>query len=291
MPHQAGSPLGGEGKVEPPPSFNAYLNFFKEGKIHWRETPFSVQREFIETAAVELKVDPMRFASQHFHKRIQVLGNKSLSGLFKHHRIKGESLTQTVERIKDTLHIISIPYVLSVEEAIALLKERRLFWKDVSSEVQRQLIEIAAKEIGRPSYAFTSTDFQKKIGYFNNISLEGMLNFYHREGESLTESVKRIKAAAEIGIPILKEMTAEEAIKCFREKAVSWRAIHLGSQRRLIEIGARELKLDPLELKSSFFEKRIKAFNNKTLGGLLGFYHKKGESYARTVERIKMDLH
>lgn len=266
------------------PFFEVHLQAVRRGWVVWRTIPSEVQRRFVQMLAAEHSKAPQELNTNDFYQPLKFLNGGMLSGLLNNYQQRyGVRPREAVVRLLRDLQLLSTPAVEpprgTTSSVLEDLRRGHVFWDAVPRDVQRQLVETAARELGRSPSEMRVTDFLQPIKALHNRSLGGLLGYYGRRDERNTiRSLKRLKRALRIA-PFKPSATLPSGDRVLRETIrdlihsyVKWDSVPLDVQHRLVLLLAKELGKTPWELERQDFNTPIAALDQKALGGLQSHY-------------------
>lgn len=168
----------------------------------------------------------------------------------------------------------AIPAFIPPEDTLPLFKRSPVLFDQVTRGGRRVLIEAAAKELEKPSWALSSSDFNRQLNIFGNKSLSGLMSHYELQysGVSHIQIVVIMKKA--LGIRPVEFYTFEEALRLFKKSHYPnfWDMVRPEDQRKFVELAADEIGKLPGALNATAFTKPLKIFGGKSLCGFLQHY-------------------
>lgn len=280
------------------PSFELYRGEVARRWASWKTTPREVQREFVLWLAGERGRVPQELSTADFYSPLKFLNGGMLSGLLNHYQHRyGVRPRQVVPRLLYDLQLLPAPITEHPPGTVAAvlddLRRGHVSWSAVPRDVQRQLVDVAARELGRSPSELRVTDFGEPIRALHNRSLGGLLGHYgSRDERGTVRSLKRLKRALRIG-PFKPSAALPSGDRALRELVrdlthsyVKWDSIPLDVQHRLVLLLAKELGKTPWELEGRDFNTPLAALDQKALGGLQAHYG----SVGRLRERLGIEF-
>ncbi|MBI4982113.1 MAG: hypothetical protein HZC15_03070 [Candidatus Omnitrophica bacterium] len=172
-------------------------------------------------------------------------------------------------------------------------------WEVVSVSGQLKLLELFAKSLGKRAGLLVANDFSRPSPEFSK-SLSGLLNFYEKKynctGQVALVFMKRdLGITSELSFEAPETLIGEEEILSLfisMMDSFSWKRTTKEARGKMVALLADELKVNPGDLRTTHFAKRIARFNGKTLAGLLDYYMARFNSFCSwmAVKELKKDL-
>jgi superfamily I DNA and/or RNA helicase len=146
----------------------------------WSEVDYSVQKDLLYKIAQELDLPNPRFiASKELEKhKYKFLDNSALNGLYSFYknRFPRKPGVHIIKNVCDSLEIEPTRN----EDWIDYIKKNNIFsWKNIPSEVHREILLKATEELGYSHPIFINNDdFNKKFSFLNNKTLAGFYTYF-----------------------------------------------------------------------------------------------------------------
>lgn len=274
----------------PDGTIGAVLDDLRRGHVSWGTVRRDVQRQLVDAAARELGRSPSELRATDFEQPIKVLHNRSLGGLLHHYKSHNERGTiRSLKRLKRALHIppfkpsAALPFGgLAFRELVRNLIHSYVKWDSVPLDLQRQLVLLLAKELGKTPWELESRDFDAPLAALDHNALGGLKAHYG--------SMQRLRERLGIEFPWASD---DELTTFMRQRSATpiyWNSVPVAAQQRLVQLAARELGLQPMALTTDSFTMPMKVFAGKSLKGLLDYYKKVSDSYVDALRRLKATL-
>ncbi|MCM8798438.1 MAG: hypothetical protein NC821_03095, partial [Candidatus Omnitrophica bacterium] len=236
----------------------------------WREVPLGIQRSIVELAAKELKKKIYMLLRDDFKKHFAFLDGKTLSGL-----VKSYSSILVFRRNLDL-----IPHTLN--EWFDMIGQVYVTWAEVPRDIQWELIQKAASELGKEVLKVSSHDLiHHHFSFINNKTLSGIYEYYNSDIEALRRLLILPMLMKEVPLTnIIEPKNMLEWLAHFKENGISvegWETVPMPVQRRFVQILAEHLNKSPAELTKNDFWVPIPLFgpegtNGRALITLYYFY-------------------
>lgn len=158
--------------------------------------------------------------------------------------------------------------ILTLKKARTSEKNSSFLWRNVSNEIQRELLYKIAEELNLLSPRFiASKELEKhKYNFIGGISLNGLYSFY-KKGIKRAEGVHIISNICDLlNIP---EASEEEYINNIKENNIfSWKNISTSAKREILLRASEEIGYPhPIFINNDDFSRKFKFLNGKTLAG------------------------
>lgn len=296
--------------------------------IPWHKVPLELQRRLLELAAQELGVDLASLSYFHFQKDLSFLSNRSLLNMYRFYStllqrtkknfailpgVFKERLTpegvrkitpiQFIKKIlnipispKETLGVKNADLYGTTEGVIKLAYQgKRIYWSKIALSVHRNIILLAAEELGVTPASFGSQHFSHHFQFLNGRTLEGLRQFYsdrffkdylelperfreiidqesYQRVENVSDFIRVILGLSPSESPICENL--EELLSLYRHRngEIDWGKVPIRVQRQLLEIAAQELNVELGEIDENILQKKSLSFLGGTLGGFYRYY-------------------
>lgn len=267
-------------------AFEQALEDFKNGNIHWRRISIDIQREFVNLLANSIGKDPGCLNTSDFQRTIPEFDGRRLVGLLIYYKGVDDNYITAVRNLKRALGIKDLikAHYINFEEALEVFKSGKIRWSITTPKMRLKFVELLAKSLGKEPGALLTSDFGKHITEFNGKCLAGLFLYYlalggHRRTYSETlQYLKKELGIKDTSSQAYKYKDFEEAFSVFKKGKIRWSKTTPEMQRKFVDMAAEELGKEAGMLLCEDFNKKIGILNNRSLGGLLGYYYISGRS-------------
>lgn len=183
-------------------------------------------------------------------------------------QIRGLRLRMIKEGLSTSDLLAKIGAIASVEDVIAKAKAGTyIYWVQVPLVVTKQLLEMAAGEIGKSTTTLTANDLYKSFDFLGRRSLGGLHAYINRQQRELGKS-----AIAALMEQVSITITAEDVIEGLKNKQlIMWNRVAWKEMRRLIEMAAEELGILPEMIGSQELAQTYNFLRGGTLNGVYSY--------------------
>ena len=322
-------------------AFSLWMNYIKVGNyIFWTAVPLYVQKEMLIKMAVELGKDVDGLIASDFSHKFDFLDGRALNQLYGYYTKMRRTAVQNFEQLPVYLQEIAadmrgeiqkltpLAFVSKILEKLDNLPQEKKFpvsytdvivdyisrgggvnWANVPLDVQRNLLEKAAEEMGKSWKDLSFNDFYTKLECFNGYTLARILQYYsgirkgaenHPQGmpEQIQDKIAslssdKIKAMTAIDFirfvldseasivePIITSeqkkqqlyVNAESIIYLMHEgENIFWAEMPLYIQMQLLQKAIQESEVEFTQIDSKFFYQHFQFLNGRTLQGMFKY--------------------
>lgn len=246
--------------------------------ISWRKVPPYFIREIVEKVAEEVGQPPRLLHGGDFCKPLEFAGGRTLEGLlhfFQHNPVRGGR--NTLDFMFDS---IGIP-VENLESVLqSMSRGHQVFWDRISPDVSRQVMQSAAKELGKPVAMLGGKDFKIHLDLLNGHTIGGLYLHARRHPKRGGQNALAF-LFQRVGITVTVEdiinYLAAPVNNTSARKITNWDLLPpVEIQRLLIQVAAEKGK-PPSLLEASDFDHSLNLLGGHTLSGMWQHFNRQRE--------------
>ncbi len=301
---------------------------YPKNNIIWYRVPLGIQRQLLESAVKELGISLETLSREHFHRPLNFINGRTLASMWEFYasvlrevrknftvlsdyfetdlapeEVKRITILKFIKRIlnipfssQDVLGVRNVELYGSTEGIISLSREgKRIMWSKFPLWVHRNIIILAAEELGIEPSAFTFTDFTHRFQFLNGRTLLGLDQFYrdkffsdywklpprfreiidsdtYQDIPTNLDFMRAILGLNPSQDPICRNF--EDLIKLYNrtQGEIDWLKVPFYLQKELLQKTAQELGINVEEINDSVLQGEYLEFLGDTLKGFYGYY-------------------